>query len=211
MTYNQIRDRSLKLINQYSIAGDQIASTYNNQQDYLYRIPSLVNDAMLAISTSTRLLRSWVRADDLSYDTLADQRIYDMPDDFWQFESGGFRGISPEGKIRKYTDYQFIGGKQVMIPEAEANNLLLVEYCRRPERLPDEPDGKEELDVPEEAQAAIPYYVAAHLVMQDDSFQYASLYNEWETKLDRLGELTRTELPEVDDQYASFFEGSEAL
>lgn len=211
MTYNQIRDRSLKLINQYSIAGDQIASTYNNQQDYLYRIPSLVNDAMLAISTSTRLLRCWVAAEDLSYEVLANQRIYDMPMDFWQFESGGFRGIGRDGTVEKYTNYQFIGDRQIMIPNADAENLLLVEYCRRPELLPEDPDGKEELDVPEEAQAAIPYYVAAHLVMQDDSFQYASLYNEWETKLDRLSELTRTELPEVDDQYMGFYEGSESI
>lgn len=31
MTYGEVRDRALKLVNQYSLAGAQIAESYNNQ------------------------------------------------------------------------------------------------------------------------------------------------------------------------------------
>ena len=41
MTYGQLKADVLRLIHQYSIAGNKVATTYNNQQDYLNRIPSL--------------------------------------------------------------------------------------------------------------------------------------------------------------------------
>ena len=43
MTYGQMRDRVLMLLNQYSIAGGKIRVTYNNQADYLARVPGAVN------------------------------------------------------------------------------------------------------------------------------------------------------------------------
>ena len=52
-----------------------------------------------------------------------------------------------------------------------------------------------------ETQIAIPYYVAAHIVMQDDSFKYASLYNEFENKLSRLRESVKAEFDRVSDDY----------
>ena len=46
MTYGQMRDRVLMLLNQYSIAGGKIRVTYNNQADYLARVPGAVNEAL---------------------------------------------------------------------------------------------------------------------------------------------------------------------
>ena len=39
MTYGEARDKTLQLINSYSLGGRVIESSYNEQQDYLNRIP----------------------------------------------------------------------------------------------------------------------------------------------------------------------------
>ena len=57
MTYGQMRDRILMLLNQYSIAGGKIKVTYNNQADYLARVPAAVNDALVYLATTARRLR----------------------------------------------------------------------------------------------------------------------------------------------------------
>ena len=48
---------------------------------------------------------------------------------------------------------------------------------------------------------AVAYYAAAHLVLQDDQYAQATLYNEFETKLSRLGEIPSTERDSVYDAY----------
>ena len=54
MTYEQVKNQTLKLLNQYSVAGNKVEGSYNNQADYLKRIPELVNDAMVEIATTAR-------------------------------------------------------------------------------------------------------------------------------------------------------------
>ena len=55
----------------------------------------------------------------------------------------------------------------------------------------------------------IPYYVAAHLVMEDDAFRYASLYNEFENKVARMTPAPYTEIQEVYDAYGTWDGGED--
>lgn len=54
LTLKDVQDITLQLINQYSIAGSLVSASYNNQQDYLLRIPLLVNDAQNYIATTAK-------------------------------------------------------------------------------------------------------------------------------------------------------------
>ena len=56
MTYGELRDRVLMLLNQSSVAGGKIQVTYNNQADYLARLPGAVDDALLYLATTARRL-----------------------------------------------------------------------------------------------------------------------------------------------------------
>ena len=58
MDYKWARDFTLELINQYSIAGGEIATTYNNQADYIRRIPKLLNDAQIYVATNAGKIRT---------------------------------------------------------------------------------------------------------------------------------------------------------
>ena len=87
MTYGQLKADVLRLIHQYSIAGNKVATTYNNQQDYLNRIPSLANDALVYLATTARRLREVA---DLSDPVeMGNWLVYTLPGDFWQLCPSG--------------------------------------------------------------------------------------------------------------------------
>ena len=88
MNYGQVRDQVLKLLNQYSIAGAQVSPSYNNQQDYLNRIPGLVNDAVMEIATTARKIPALIRLDDLEHEEKGKEIWYELPEDFYQLVSG---------------------------------------------------------------------------------------------------------------------------
>ena len=60
MNYAWARDFALELINQYSVAGDPVLLSYNNQADYLARIPKLLDDAQNLVATTVRRIRATV-------------------------------------------------------------------------------------------------------------------------------------------------------
>ena len=50
MTYGELKRRVLQYIFSYTIAGDEIQLSYNNQADYVKLIPGLLNAAPLLLS-----------------------------------------------------------------------------------------------------------------------------------------------------------------
>lgn len=54
MTVKQCRDIAMQHINQYSIAGQTVPLSYNNQADYQNKIINLINDAQMEIAKTTK-------------------------------------------------------------------------------------------------------------------------------------------------------------
>lgn len=200
MTYGEVRDAALQLINQYTIAGDKIAPTYNNQQDYLNRIPFLVNDAQMYIATTAKRIPASTPLSRLAYTEAGRWRIYRMPGDFFQFHNLSalvIHGHEPTRVPFLRTE----GSSQFMLSPGVPEDSI-IDYYRYPNALAAEPADSEELDNTIETHQAIPYYVAAHIVMQDDPYQQASLYNEFETRMSRLGTPVTVEHIPIADSYA---------
>ena len=57
------------------------------------------------------------------------------------------------------------------------------------------------LDNAPETHRAIPYYAAAHLLLHEDAFAYATLMNEWQTQLLSLYRLPQPSRSVVTDAY----------
>lgn len=307
ITLKQIKAMSLQLINQYSIAGQNIPSSYNNQQDYILRMTALINDAQNYIATTTKkifaqyvitqtpipnILSGDTRETkthlntDISYhvdsakayyfevsgdatvsiktkngtqiieceqgdtsefkaykglitDTedvtlifggqypysfrnvaLYNQNFktendipsnalyqeYIMPLNFYQLVG---RGIPYTGK-NKYClthDYEWRGKKTLML-RSDLVGEWKIDYYKYPTAITDSTEDGYILDVYEEAVWCIPYYVAAHLVMQDDANAAYTLLNEWELKMSRLNESIQTDVNIIEDVYG-FFGGGE--
>lgn len=178
MTYATCRDAALKLINRYSIGGTAIATTYNGQADYIARIPDLANDAMTLIMTKvytnetafTPTLTAWT----------GDWSYFDLP-------TGAFKLYSivdinaDSGEFEEITDWNYMTSSRIAIRTADLNSPIYA-YCKTPTML-SSPADDTALDIDAINARAVPYYVAAHLMIHDDPQIYAYLLNEFEKLL----------------------------
>ena len=196
MTYGELKDFVLQLLNRYSIGGEGVDPAYNDQSDILARIPELVRDGLQYIATSCRRLREVAPL--ASPERVGDFYLYQLPDDCYQICGGLLR--LEGGNVSRYRGYRIAGGRQLLIPAADKGKFL-VEYFRYPMVIRGIPQDGDFLDCPAEAQPAVAYYVAAHLAMEDNNYLHASLHNEFEMKLLRLREGETAECGVVEDVY----------
>lgn len=219
MTYGEVKKQVLRLLNQYKIAGTEIPGTYNNQNDYIDRIPGLVNDAMMELATTVRKIETVVRLSTSTwaaqnYTDLGDSYSFMMPSDFFAHKSGD-NWLLVDGRPLSHQLLTFRGAKKtlgvlsmskgvhfVTLPKALVDNheVLMTYYCY-PELLADDAADSTELDNTVDAQRAIPYYVAGMLALHDDPFLASSLMNAWEDKLQKLTPLPYAEVAPVQDAY----------
>ena len=210
MTYGQLKKLVTQLIFSESIAGTEIQPTYNNQADYLRMIPGLVNDGMMYIATTVKRIPEMIPLSELTYEEMPNgDRLYTLPEDFWRMHNGGIVWPKPISwnatAYERFHWYRIYANNKLLVPSRVPNlDEMLVEYYRYPHPLSDEPEDTDELDNTPDTQAALPYYVAAHLVLYDDPFRYSALYNAFETRLSRITEPVTTEYSMVDDVYGGF-------
>ena len=195
MTYGWARDFALELINQYSIAGANVPESYNNQADYVKRIPKLVDDAQFLLATNEGRMRELVPLSELERERRGKWTVYFLPEDYLQMCPGLVRLDKPGREMR----YRMAGDRlETWMPPG---GTLALEYFRYPRPVGTDPMDDAELDNTVAAQMAVPYYVAAHLVMYDNEFAYAALLNEFEQKRALLRETPRAEWGLVEDVY----------
>ena len=144
MTYGELKRQALMLISQYSIAGTTVPASYNNQADYIMKIPLLVDSAEMEIATTVKPI-------------IKKKVLRSPPHD-------AYRIISQRKKGNK-TEYV---------------------YHAFPKSVGAEPEDDLILENTPETHPVIALYVAAHLVLDDDTYKYASLYSEYRTKLAEL-------------------------
>ena len=203
MTFEQVQNQVLKLLNQYSVAGTLVAPAYNNQQDYLNRVASLANDAVMEIATTARKISATLDLSTLESEDAGDWVRYELPEDFYQFKTGDTLLTTDDGRLLHTNHYTISGKKYLLVPkrEIEEGSSYTITYYRYPQLLVDKPAPTDELDNAPETHYAVPFYVAAFLVIHDDSFLFASFYNKFEDKLAKMSAGLSVEARSVDDVY----------
>ena len=200
MKYGEIKREVLEHINQYTMAGSKIAPYYNNQEDYLNRIPNLINEALVNIRTLVKPIPVvFALTEGIPYGGMM---RYQLPEDFWSLRSGGVTVIRG-GQFRRTNQYRLQGRQYVLVPQDGGS--YTVEYYRYPEQLPTDglTDDYELMEDLEVLQAAT-YYAAANLVMLEDEFAYASLYNDYESRLGRISPVGIGDVGDVEDVYGGW-------
>lgn len=203
MTFEQVQNQVLKLLNQYSVAGALVAPAYNNQQDYLNRVASLANDAVMEIATTARKIPATLDLSTLGGEDAGDWVRYELPEDFYQFKTGDTLLTTDDGHLLHTNRYTISGQKYLLVPkrEIEEGSSYTITYYRYPRLLSDKPAPTDELDNAPETHYAVPFYVAAFLVIHDDNFLFASFYNKFEDKLAKMSAGLSVEARSVDDVY----------
>lgn len=199
MLYSEIKRETLSHINQYTMAGSQISTFYNNQADYLNRIPQLINEALVNI-------RTLVKPEPVVYpltdgEDYGDMIRYELPADFWSLKTGGVTMIR-DGRFQKTNDYRLQGKRFVLVPKS-AESSYTVEYFRYPNQLPIDKTLTDNFNLEEDIEViqAATYYAAANLVLLEDEFAYASLYNDYESRLTRIAPVVTAEVFTTGDVY----------
>ena len=208
MTYGQLRDRVLQLIFSYSVAGDRIPPSYNNQADYIKQIPGLLNSAQTYIYQIKHFEDS-VRLTDLDKDEINDKTdMYMLPDDCVSIKAGLIIPGADFGTMDRFWQYKIMGGNKLLVPHGVAERLsLILEYNKRGSPCPDNPPDDWVLKNTDEVNEMIPFYIAAFCVIYDDSFRYAALKNEFEDRLNRLApNPTYIEMSEIRDFYPHVYD-----
>lgn len=207
MTYKQVRELTLKLLMQYSIAGSTIPNVYNNQQDYLLRIPGLVNDAVMEIATTVRKIPEFFDIASAEQEDFGKQIRVTLPDDFYQFMSGSVMKTR-KGELIHTNKFHIQGKNYMLLPKEELENYQII-YYRYPKQLSEEPADTDELDNAPETHNAIPYYVAAMLVSYDDAFLCSLLMNAYNDRLQKMYPDISAEVHPTADQYGFYRLGVE--
>lgn len=201
MNYGWARDYALELILQHSIAGKPVALDYNNQIDYVLRIPKLIDDAQTLIATTSGKIREVIPISQLPYVERGGWREYTLPWNCWKLSSTGLIRYNGS-RIQRFHQYHPVGSKRIAVP-AEVAGDVYVEYYRLPSHIGSNPPDDAELDNSIPAQQAVPFYVAAHLVMYDNAFAYSALMNEFNDKLANLMEPLQTDVTVTEDSYSA--------
>lgn len=178
------------MINQYSIVGDPIQSSYNNQADYLLRIPFLINTALTEIRTT-------VKPQSVVYplqngEPYAGFERFKLPDDVHSLKTGCVMEVR-DGKIVHVNEYHLMGKEYILVPlvpKSESEKLepaeYIVEYYRYPPQIPmDALDAFVLDEEPDVIQAAV-IYAAANLVLYDEAFDYKALLNDYTDRLQKM-------------------------
>ncbi len=209
MTYGQFKNRVLQLIFSYSIAGDEIELSYNNQEDYVKQIPGLLSSCQSYIYQIKKIEDSILLKDLDSEELENGLMLYHLPDDCLKMKPGLIIPHTRRGMpvFERYTGYRLYGGNKILCKKGLPEDTIL-EYQKRGLPLPENPPDSYVLRNPDEVNDIMPFYVAAFVVMYDDAFRYSALYNEFETRLQRLMPTpTYTEVNDVFDVYGGFDTG----
>ena len=202
MTYKEAKEQVLKLLNQYTKAGDAISALYNNQQDYLVRIPSFINDAMMEIATTARKIPTSLNLDALPHMDLGEDVRIELPSNFYQFKSGD-TVKTDDGRVLHTNQYSLLGKRYIVIPKRELDNVRIT-YYRYPFLLEENPDDAATLDNAPETHFAVPFYVAAMLVAHDDAFLCSLFMNKYNDKLQNMHSGITAESHATNDAYGFF-------
>ncbi|MBQ3953960.1 MAG: hypothetical protein II679_06795, partial [Ruminococcus sp.] len=169
MTYGQIRDAALKLLQQYSLGDAPIPRTYNEQGDDLRRIPELVDDAMWIIASGPRRIHAAKPLERLPERDRGGMMCCSLPQNLMEIVPGGLL-VLEEGEPRYESGFVRCDEGHILLPRT--NGEVWLEYYRRPRACVDaiaagqtEPCDAYELDNVPDAHRAVPYYVAAQLAL----------------------------------------------
>jgi hypothetical protein len=198
-------DAAYQLLNEYSIAGEVVHLSYNDQADLENRMINLINAAQMEIAKTVKPIDETtlfvVDADNFKTGWQSIPRPYnfDTIESVRFIEEDNRPGRTPE--FYRTSRYRQTADGTIFLP-TDQKGTYVIEYRRFPIRYQKDVDKETGLDNTPDTHEAIPYYVASMLAIDDNQYAYAAFQNEWEKRLARMdSRQAHAEFDEVDDVY----------
>lgn len=173
MNLGQLKTKVTQIIREYSNNGSLIGSGDN--ADYLLSMKSFINDAQFELNSK----RPIVKKITLSEPTLITDNFkrYEMPGDF-----AGFKEL-------KLDDYEFTSydweDKILVIPSCY-NGIFNLWYYAYPTVINTDTADDTELEIDLDLQQIIAYYVAGHVIIDENPSLAQYFLDEYSTKLRKV-------------------------
>ena len=202
MKYSEFKVLVMQHLDQYGVAGVTVPESYNNQADDTARICALTNIALRTIASRTKPLLASLDPNAAGITCTEDLgngwTKIKMPADFLRMSGQGLPRLSPDGSYDRNMHYRYLSNNEIVVRTEELPGLIITYY-----RLPRKVQGyeNEELDASEMAAECASFYVAAQLARTESAYAYQTLYNEFETMMERLRDPAITEMSRTEDVY----------
>ena len=157
MNYATFRDTTIKLLNYYSTSGNLTPISDGNTQDAVLRFPQFAQSAQLEIATTAKYILKNTSFEQIS-STEQTYNEYTLPSDLFII-----RKVEANEKI---IDWELTERYKIRVL-ASLTGPIKVFYNAYPIEVPTSPLDSFVFDLDEEACQAIPYYVAAQILMDD--------------------------------------------
>lgn len=175
MTLDDIKRRTLMLINQYSTDGTEVSESDN--ADYLLRIPDLATMAQNEIAKIQPIVTSATLSG--TPDEYGNYYTYDLPSDFIGLEKVEY--VYQEVLYRNPLGWFLVPPDKIAVKET--GYTWTIYYRKQPAALEDDTD---ELEVALDGQDAIPYFCASNLLLDEDAGVATFLINQYYARLANL-------------------------
>ena len=169
----------------------------DSNQDYVYAMPGKANEAMQQLASVGRpLLKQFTIRVALGVEQDATETELTLPavDGRYKIELSRyiprFRAVErlmlDAGGAYGEADEWMLEGDDVMVLNGTAAGVYTLWYAAYPQTITNETPETEELDMPQEAAALIPLYIAAELYKEDEKAMATVFRNEFEDGLEKL-------------------------
>jgi len=169
MNLGQLKTKTLQIIREYSNNGSIIGTGQN--ADYLLSMNSFINDAQFELSSIRPIVKRAALGTPIEETQL--YKRYAMPSDFMGFK-----------ELKNY-DYTFTDfdweGKVMMIPKGYDGNYVLIYYAL-PTFIDNATPDSKDLEIDVDLQMIIPYFVAGHVMIDENPPLAEFFLNEYSMK-----------------------------
>lgn len=204
MNYGKIRDDALRLIGRYSNAGTPVAASYNNQADYINKIPYSINSCLMELASSARKLPAVTTLFLEDGEVCEEYLRFVLPEDCLEIRAGGVYILDKNPrKGKRVVDYILQPPDNILIYKKGLESNITLEYFRRPQMLSDNPADTDPIDADIDVKMAIPYFIASELLLEDDPYRAETLKMRFEDKIERLSPRVYASLGTVVDDYST--------
>lgn len=174
MNLKQIKDSTLRIINEYSNKGAITPEIKN--KDYILRMNDLINDFQMEVCRVRRIVAEPIQVTVISNGSNLNK--FDMPNDFMELKEI----LNNNFEFKSFT---WQGKKTLCIPTSYSG-VYDVFYFKYPEIVDSATPDTYELEVDIDAQTLAKYYVGGHLMLSEDNTIAYQLLNEYNLKLANL-------------------------
>lgn len=181
MKLEDAKRKALMLMREWSIDGIQQVGV--DIADYSESFNDFADIAQKQIAERRPIEASYQISQTASTDTPITFNRFTMPDDFKQvrkviYEDGN-------GHYCVMTDYMWEGKKTFVLP-SNTGGTFTIYYDKYPTSITPDTEDSYEFEVDEDVQELIPFFMAAHALMEDAPDRATQKLNEYYSRLERI-------------------------